>query len=271
LNRTQTRSSLELRAPASIQGDNDDSHSPAPIGIFVRGPLVLTFEEKPSNLLSPVLTRLYAEESLLRRARASHLAQRILYTVIDAHLARIDLIAQQVDAIDDAIAVVTSDRRNTPSFLQELRELHRLMRGLRTLWRHATTLREVALTVSRDEFRHFGDETRLHRHDAVDHITHAVDLASHYRDIITDMRGLIVNTMDLSMNRAMRLLTAVSTIFIPLSFVAGVYGMNFDTSSPYNMPELGWKYGYPGSLVLMAGIGVGLGLWFRRNGWVTRG
>jgi magnesium transporter len=111
-------------------------------------------------------------------------------------------------------------------------------------------------------------ETQVFLRDCYDHVIQVIDTVDTYRELTSDLRDFYLSSINNSMNEVMKLLTIISTIFIPLSFVAGVYGMNFDTDSPWNMPELGWWFGYPFALGLMAAIGISL-LWlFRRRGWL---
>ncbi len=99
-------------------------------------------------------------------------------------------------------------------------------------------------------------------------MTQLIDLVDTYRELTSDVRDFYLSSISNRMNEIMKVLTIMSTIFIPLSFIAGVYGMNFDTQSPWNMPELGWHYGYPFALLLMLSTALGLLYWMRRRSWL---
>ena len=117
----------------------------------------------------------------------------------------------------------------------------------------------------------FSEDTRLFLRDCLDHASHLLDVTESFREVVTDLRDLYFTSLSQRTNDVMRLLTLISTIFIPMSFVAGVYGMNFDSSkSRWNMPETRWEWGYPMALMLMIGMATGM-LWgFYRRGWLRR-
>ena len=94
-----------------------------------------------------------------------------------------------------------------------------------------------------------------------------MDLADSYRDMSAAVLELLLATLNTQMNDVMRVLTMIATIFIPLSFVTGIYGMNFDTASPFNMPELGWAFGYPLVLAVIVAVAAGMVVYFKRKGW----
>ncbi len=99
-------------------------------------------------------------------------------------------------------------------------------------------------------------------------MVHIVDLLESEREVVSTLMDVYLSQVSHRMNEVMKVLTIIATIFIPLSFIAGVYGMNFDTDSPYNMPELGWRYGYPAVVTIMLLIGIGMLVYFRRKKWL---
>ena len=123
----------------------------------------------------------------------------------------------------------------------------------------------------RDFESRFSDDTRLHLRDCYDHTIQIIDITDACREIASDLRDFHFTQINIRQNEIMKVLTIVATIFMPLSFVAGVYGMNFDPNiSPYNMPELKWGWGYPMALGIMASMAVGMLLFFWRRGWLQR-
>ena len=113
------------------------------------------------------------------------------------------------------------------------------------------------------------DSTRVYLRDCYDHAVQLIDLMESYRDIAGDVRDYYLSSISNRMNEVMKILTLISTIFLPITFLAGVWGMNFNTeSSPYNMPELNWRYGYPMSFVIMASVVAGMFWYFKRKGWL---
>jgi magnesium transporter len=137
----------------------------------------------------------------------------------------------------------------------------------RAIWPH----REAVNQLVRDPNPRISDHTRTYLRDVYDHTTQLIDLTETYREICSDMRDFYMSSVSNRMNEIMRVLTVIATIFIPLSFVVGIWGMNFDTeSSPLNMPELKWYYGYPMAWAVMIAVAGGMLGYFYRRGWLGR-
>ena len=128
-------------------------------------------------------------------------------------------------------------------------------------------MRSASCAANRRQF--VSDSTRVYLRDCYDHAVQLIDLLESYRDIAGDVRDFYLSSISNRMNEIMKTLTVIATIFLPLSFIAGVYGMNFDTNaSPWNMPELKWRFGYLFALAMMAAVAIGM-LWlFKRRGWL---
>src|SRR5204862_2163768 len=129
--------------------------------------------------------------------------------------------------------------------------------------------REALNTLVRDDIPHISAETRLYLRDVYDHAVRIIDLVETYREVCSDLMDLYLSSVSNRMNEIMKVLTVISTIFLPLTFIAGVYGMNFDTTlSRWNMPELRWRYGYPFALGLMVLSVLFLLYYYARKGWL---
>lgn len=227
------------------------------VAIVARGNLVATFEEHKGPLLDAVRAELPRVGGRLRQRGADYLVYRLLDTIVDGNLPHIDTIADRLDEIEDQVAV---------RFVKNaLEELHTLRRGLRTIRRRGTTARRVISDLLREGDDWIDPRTRPYLASLADQATHVEDLAVHYRDVATDISELVVGMANVRMNEVMRLLAVLSTIFMPLSFLAGIWGMNFEV-----MPELKWAYGYPLALGIMGSAAAALLLWFRRQGWTHR-
>jgi magnesium transporter len=138
----------------------------------------------------------------------------------------------------------------------------------RAIW----PLRDGIALLSREENPRISENTRLFLRDCYDHVVQVVELVETYRELTADLRDLHMSSISNRINETMRVLTIISTIFIPLTFIAGIYGMNFDPdSSPWNMPELRWYYGYPATLLAMLLIGLALVGYFYKQGWIFNG
>jgi magnesium transporter len=147
-----------------------------------------------------------------------------------------------------------------------LRTLKHQMLGLRrALW----PMREVLGSLAADESHVIGDEARMYLRDCQDHAAQLLDILTVSRELATDLRDLELSVASQRLNEVMKVLTIMATLFIPLTFICSIYGMNFDPgSSPLNMPELRWYFGYPFALSLMAITAIALLIYFRRKGWL---
>ncbi|MGC1442439.1 MAG: magnesium/cobalt transporter CorA, partial [Burkholderiaceae bacterium] len=152
-----------------------------------------------------------------------------------------------------------------------VRQLHQLRRDMLALRRVIWPTRELVNTIIRDETPIVTEATRLYFRDCYDHVIQLMDIVETYREVAAGLLDVYLSSMSTRLNEVMKVLTIIATIFIPLSFITGLFGMNFDRSvSPWNMPELGWQYGYPLALLLMATVAGGLIYFFRRKGWIGK-
>jgi magnesium transporter len=132
-------------------------------------------------------------------------------------------------------------------------------------------MREAVASLTRDASDLILDDTRVYLRDCYDHIVQIVDLVETYRELTADLRDLYMSALSNRINETMRVLTIISTLFIPLTFIAGIYGMNFDYKEgemPLNMPELHHPYGYVICLAVMAVLAIGMLFYFYRQGWI---
>jgi magnesium transporter len=243
--------SLFIVARAMKQAEHPESEQ---ISIFVRGTTVITFTDEPLDLLAPLRARLHDPASATRRSGADFLAYRILDCVVDTYTPCLEHLGVRLDAVEaEAIAKPSS---------KPLTTLYLLMRDLRQLARIALPMRELAVALGHEARGFFRAETLPFLADLREHTQSVVELTSHYRDLGTDVRELIHGALNLRMNQVMRFMTAVTAVFIPLSFVTGLYGMNFE-----NIPETRWPYGYFLTLGLLASIALFTLRWLRAQGW----
>jgi len=151
-------------------------------------------------------------------------------------------------------------------------EIHDMKRELLYVRRAVWPQREALNMLVRDEIPHISAETRLYLRDCYDHCVRIIDLLETYREVCSDLMDLYLSSISNRMNEIMKVLTIISTLFIPLTFIVGIYGMNFDPqASPLNMPETKWYWGYPLCLALMAVITIGQLFFFRHKGWIGQG
>jgi magnesium transporter len=148
----------------------------------------------------------------------------------------------------------------------ELQTLRRqMLRGRRVLWQE----RELINNLLGQEGTLIREHTRIYLRDCHDHAFQAIDLLENYRDIASSLIDIYLSSVNNRLNEVMKVLTVIATIFMPLTFIAGVYGMNFKTEvSPWNMPELNWYYGYPFALGLMALVTITMIMYFKNKKWL---
>jgi magnesium transporter len=232
---------------------------------LVLGPgFVVTFQERPGwDCLEPVRQRIRSKDSHVRQAGADYLCYELLDAIIDHNFPVLETIGERLDDLEDQIG----ERPDSAV----LCEIHDIKRELLHLRRIAWPQRDAVNALVRDVTPLIRDETRLHFRDCYDHCVRIMDLIETYREMASDLAGLYHASLASRTNEIMRVLTVISTIFIPLTFIVGVYGMNFSTEkSPWNMPELNWYWGYPASLVVMAAVTAGQLVFFWKKGWIGR-
>jgi len=229
--------------------------------VFGKG-YVLTIQEEPNtDVLEPVRERIRKGRALMRTGGADYLAYALLDAIIDGFYPVLEKLGDRLDDIElDALA----GKRDTA------RQIHDIKRDLLILRRAIWPQRELANSLLRDGSPHIQEHTRLYLRDTYDHAVQVMDMVETFREIASGLMDLYLSGVSNKMNEIMKVLTIISTIFLPLTFIAGVYGMNFDTSSPYNMPELRWRYGYPASIAFMVFSVGALFVFYWRKGWIGR-
>ncbi len=231
------------------------------ISLVIQSNALLSVRERRSDLFEPVRTRLRTGRPRIRGGGAGYLAYALIDTVVD-HLFPI------LESIGDRILEVEDSLLESPES-EHVSTLHVLKRELLALRKSMWPLREMLNGLRQSDSELVSEETRLYLRDVLDHATMAIDIVETLREMVSSMMDLYLSSISNRMNEIMKVLTIIATIFIPLSFVAGLYGMNFDPSvSPFNMPELGWYWGYPLALGMMALIAIALLIFFRRRGWL---
>lgn len=233
------------------------------LSMFVGRDFLVTFQEQAGDCFNAVRNRLKGADMRLRSRGPDFLAYTILDSVVDAYfkpLERYGDVLEQMELDFEASA--------TPELIDRL---HHMRSDLLMMRRAVWPLREAVTGLLRDHHRLIQAETRLFLRDVYDHTIQLVDVIETYREICTDLRELHYVQISQRTNEVMKVLTIISTIFIPLSFVTGLYGMNFDTSaSPYNMPELETRFGYLAVLLVMLTMAGGLLYYFYNRGWLSR-
>lgn len=234
------------------------------IAIFFGRNFVLTFQERSGgDCLDSVRDRLRIGWGRTRFLHPDYLAYAILDTLVDQYF---PMVEECGDRLDELEANVTAGQ--TVGVMPAVQGIKRNLLSIRrVMW----PLRDAVNLLLRDTSPLISDETRPYLRDIHDHTVQIIDLVESYRDIASGVREIHLAGVSQRTNEIMRVLTVISTIFIPLTFIVGIYGMNFShEDAPWNMPELYWKWGYPAVMAVMAVIAIGMLAFFYRRGWLGR-
>lgn len=214
---------------------------------------VVSFLEDPEDVFDPVRQRL-RQGSPLRKASSDRLFAALLDVIVDGYFTTFE-------AIGDLAADVEEHALESPTAEVQV-GLNALRRELVTLRRAIWPVREVLAQLQRTDNPLIHADTRPYLRDAYDHAVQALDIVESLRDLLAGVMDLYMTTLSNRMNEVMKVLTVVSTVFIPITFISSVYGMNFEF-----MPELHWRYGYPMALGVMAAVAVAMLVYFKHKHW----
>lgn len=196
----------------------------------------------------------------IRKYGVDYLAYALLDTVIDGFFPVLEAYGERIEDLEDE-AVLRPNRKTLAKIYDIKRELLALRRSI---WPQ----REAIYNLVRDGSTLISPEVQVYLRDCYDHANHVLDMLESYRELTSSLMDVYMSSINNRMNEVMKFLTVISSIFIPLTFIAGVYGMNFNPeSSPLNMPELNWFWGYPACLVAMAAIAACSIVFFWKRGW----
>lgn len=221
---------------------------------------LLTVQEEPEyDCFGPVRDRIRTNRGIIRCQKVDYLAYSLIDAIIDGFFPVLEAYGEIIEALEEE--VVSNPNRQT---LQKIHDLKRELLGLR---RAVWPQRDAINSLIRDGNPLISPEVRIYLRDCYDHIVQVLDMIETYRELASSLMDIYVSSVGNKMNEVMKVLTIISTIFIPLTFIAGVYGMNFDTNQPGNMPELEQPYAYVICWAVMIAIAAGLIFFFQRRGW----
>jgi magnesium transporter len=224
--------------------------------LFLGADFVLTFQERPGDCFSMVRNRLRDANGQMPKRGADYLAYALLDSVVDAYFP----VLERHDGRIEALEIAVLDGNATANVVPEL---HGVRRCLLELRRAVWPLREAMSSLARGENRHFSADVVPYLRDVADHVVQLIDLLENHREMSSSLLELHLSMVNHKLNEVMKLLTVISTIFIPLTFLVGVYGMNFDW-----MPETKVWWGYPTCLAVMVAVGLWMLRWFKKRGWL---
>ncbi|MBI1291033.1 magnesium/cobalt transporter CorA [bacterium] len=231
------------------------------LSLFLGDNWVLTFEERPPDNFDPVRDRLRTRKGIIRDNKADYLAYALIDCLLDCYFPVLESYCDRMEILEQQM--LTGHGR------KHVAEVHHVKQELLQIRRSLWPTREMLTLLLRNERNRFSPTALVHLRDCLDHANQLIDLVEVYRELAGDLVNLHLTNASIRQNEVMKVLTIVSAIFIPLSFIAGLYGMNFDPdASPWNMPELHWTFGYPAALGTMAVTALGLFLFIRSKGWL---
>lgn len=234
---------------------------PEQVSFFLADRVVVSFQERPGDSFEPVRERLRQGKGRIRSEGADFLLYSLCDAVLDAFFPTLERLGDEVEEMEERLLVSPG-----PEAFVAIRRLKRALLEVRhAVWPARDALNLLLI----EEHALIRPGTKVFFRDCYDHTIQLMDMVETFREMTSGLVDEYMSAVSNRMNEIMKVLTVVATIFIPLTFIAGVYGMNFDTkASPWNMPELTWAYGYPAVLLLMAAVAGGMLCYFRRKRWV---
>ncbi len=231
------------------------------VSLFLGASFVITIqEEKGHDVFERIRKRLRSSAGNSRTMGADYLAYALLDATVDQLFPVLENVGDTIELIEDGVF-----QKPGSETLKSLYESKRILLVLRrAAWPH----REIFNVLIRDESGLIRKESQLFLRDCYDHVTQIIDIIESYRDLIAGLMDLYISSLSFRTNEIMRVLTIVSVIFMPLTFLAGIYGMNFDTREPYNMPELRWPFGYGFFWLCCVMTVVGMLYFFKKKKWL---
>lgn len=225
------------------------------VSIVLGSHFVLSFQERVGDVFDDVRERLRSAKGRIRKMGPDYLTYVLIDAIVDNYFIVIEKMGEEIESLDEQLL-----NHPTEKTIKQINSLKRELIGLRkAVW----PLRELVSALQHAESPLVKKGTYTYLRDVYDHTIHVVDSIESYRDVVSGLLDLYLTSISNRMNDIMKTLTIMATLFIPLTFIAGVYGMNFKF-----MPELEWRMGYPAVLILMAAVGIGLVAYFKKKKWL---
>jgi magnesium transporter len=216
---------------------------------------VLSFQENGTDVFRPVRDRLRGGKGRLRQHGADYLLYALVDAVVDEYFSVLEALGEKIESLQDRVVVNPNP--------DTLKDIHALKRQLLFVRRAVWPLREAINNLSRSEHHCLRDATKVFFRDVYDHVIQIVDTIETLREMVSANLDIYLSSISYRLNAVMRVLTVITTIFMPLSFIASIYGMNFE-----HMPELKWEWGYPLILGIMGLVAGGMLIGFRQRNWL---
>ncbi|MCD6330191.1 MAG: magnesium/cobalt transporter CorA [Candidatus Cloacimonetes bacterium] len=234
--------------------NKNDSISAEQVSIILGKDYVISFQERSGDVFDSIRKRIRNKKGRIRNFHADYLMYALIDSIIDHYFVILETVSESVEKLEDE--VVKAPTTNT------LQLIHRMKRMMMYLRKSVWPLREVINAMHHSESELIDESINVYLRDVYDHTIQVIDTIESYRDMVSGLLDIYLSSISNRMNEVMKVLTIIATIFIPLTFIAGIYGMNFAF-----MPELQWKWGYFVTLGVMLGVFIGMLLYFKRKKW----
>ncbi len=222
---------------------------------------VISFQEDVGDVFEQIRDRIRNAKGKVRRMGSDYLVYTLLDAIVDNYFGILEKLGEKIESLEEELVSNPTDRI--------LKQIHNLKREMIYLRKSVWPLRELISGLERSESDFIQETTNVYLRDVYDHTIQVIDTVESYRDMVSGMLDIYLSSISNRMNAVMKVLTIIATIFIPLTFVAGIYGMNFNPeASPWNMPELNWRWGYPAVwlvMLIMTGIMI---YYFKKKKWL---
>ncbi|MFB3885803.1 MAG: magnesium/cobalt transporter CorA [Thermodesulfobacteriota bacterium] len=226
------------------------------VSLILGSNFVISFQEgRDGDVFNPVRERIRTGKGLIRKMGADYLAYSLMDTIVDHYFLIIEKLGEKIELLEEEL--VTRPAAKT------LHEIQRFKNEMIFLRRAVWPLREVISGLGRKESPLIRQTTEVYLRDVYDHTVQAMDAIEVYREMLSGMLDIYLSSVSNRLNSVMKVLTIIATIFMPLTFIAGIYGMNFK-----HMPELEWRYGYPAVWLVVVIIGVSMLAYFKKKRWL---
>ncbi|PIZ51030.1 magnesium and cobalt transport protein CorA [Candidatus Woesearchaeota archaeon CG_4_10_14_0_2_um_filter_33_13] len=225
------------------------------VSILLGNNFVTSFQERPGDVFEPIRQRIISGKGKIRKFQSDYLAYSLIDAIVDNYYMVLEKIGEYIEVLEEEL--LTNPTHET------LNKIHRLKGDLIYLRKSVWPLRDVISSLQRSESKLIQESTQIFLRDVYDHTIQIIDSIETFRDMVTGMIDIYLSSVSNKMNEVMKVLTIFASIFIPLTFLVGVYGMNF-----HFMPELDWKWSYPILWIIMLGSAGTMVYFFRKRGWL---
>ncbi len=235
--------------------EKEDEIKAEQISLILGTNFVISFQESEGDVFDAIRDRIRNSKGRIRKMGADYLAYSLLDAIVDGYFVVLEKFGGEMEEIEEEL--VTEPEPRT------LQDIHSLKREMIYIRKSVWPLREVVNALERSESHLISKTTKVYLRDVYDHTIQVIDTVETFRDLLSGMLDLYLSSISNRMNEVMKVLTIIATIFIPLTFIAGLYGMNF-----INMPELKWFWGYPMAILSMVIVAFLMVIYFRRKKWL---